>query len=80
MTVTTFFDDKLNEIGEKIENTNENTVFVTVREYKETKPAGSTISGDYTGIVHKSDIYISSWLSDFSPNLNGSEGVVGDIR
>ena len=47
VTVTTFFDDKLNEIGEKIEDTNENTVFVTVREYKETKPAGSTISGDY---------------------------------
>ena len=34
----------------------------------------------FAGIVHKSDMYISSGLLVFSPALNAAVGVVGEMR
>ena len=47
------------------------------------KPVGMLIAGrpaKFAGIVHKSERYISSGFSVFSPNLNAGDGVVGDIK
>ena len=46
-------------------------------------PVGMEIAGSpakLAGIVHESDMYISSGLLVFSPNLKAVLGVVGEIR